>query len=253
MFRWLRLRRRKKILREPFPDAWRSVLRRNVRQFDQLDHPLQQRMEKSVRVIVDEKKWEGLDGLLIDDEIRVTIAGHASLMLLGVTNYYFDGVRTVLVFPKPFRRKTRDGWVVDEDNHLAGEAWQGGPIVLSWHDVLGGASRPGDGQNLVIHEFAHHLDGIDGEMGGSLMFADRTASQQWREVMQREFGSLQKAVRRGRRTLLDAYGATHQAEFFAVASEMFFERPQPLRDRHRELFDLLVEYYRLDPIHWRLI
>ncbi len=252
MLAWIRNRRRRKILRSPWPDGWDELLQQNVRQYARLNAPLRQRLRKCVSVIVAEKKWEALDGLQVTDEIRVTIAGLASLMLLGVDEYYFDGVRTILVYPKPFRRKTRNGWVVDEDQHLSGEAWQGGPIVLSWHDVVYGARHPQDGQNLVVHEFAHHLDSIDGEMGGSLMFSDNATNQLWRQVMQREFTALQLAVRRGHHTLLDEYGATNEAEFFAVASETFFERPERLRSRHRELFDLLVKYYRLDPIQWQL-
>ena len=141
--------------------------------------------------------------------------------------------------------------MVDEQHQtLAGEAWQGGPIVLSWGDVISGSWHARDGFNVVIHEFAHHLDGLDGEMGGTPPFGNTDDDKKWAVVMRREFAALQHATERGLPTLLDYYGATNEAEFFAVASECFIELPQELRRQHGELFELMCRLYKFDPSQW---
>ena len=132
---------------------------------------------------------------------------------------------------------------------LAGQAWQFGPILLSWREVLQNNGRL-DGNNVVIHEFAHHLDGLDGEMGGSIPFADHSKLDRWHKVSEREYRSLVAAANEDRPTLLNHYGAMNRAEFFAVASECFFELPSQLRQRHPELYDLLCEFYQTDPTQW---
>lgn len=205
-------------------------------------------LQSKIKLIVAEKDWEGCDGLKVTDEMRVTIAAQAGLMLLGVPNFYFDNVNTILIFPKAFTRQIPDG---HGESHRAGEAWQGGPIVLSWRDTLQGGRNEDDGRNLVVHEFAHALDGLDGEMGGNVMFDDSETSDRWFSVVEREFNVLCAAKANGVRTLLDHYGATNKAEFFAVSSETFFEQPRRLREDHGELFDLLMKYYKLDPRNWQ--
>ena len=186
----------------------------------------------------------------MSDEIKVTIAGTAALLLLGVDGFFFDRLNTIIVFPHPIRRESQDGLIVGRESHHAGEAWQGGQVVLSWQDVVSDSRNPSDGHNLVIHEFAHCLDGLDGEMGGSLNFEDSATIERWQQVCASEFEALSVAAQRGQTTVLDYYGATNMAEFFAVSSETFFEKPRQLKQEHSELFDLLVEYYRVDPIAW---
>ena len=205
-------------------------------------------LRSKIKLIVAEKDWEGCEGLEVTDEMRVTIAAQAGLMLLGVPGFYFDNVNTILVFPKAFTRQTPNGF---GESHRAGEAWQGGPIVLSWRDTLQGGRNEDDGRNLVIHEFAHALDGLDGEMGGNLMFDDPETSDRWFSVVESEFNVLCAARDNATRTLLDHYGATNKAEFFAVSSETFFEQPRRLCAEHGELFDLLMKYYKLDPRNWQ--
>lgn len=250
MFGWFKKRRRRKILEQPWSDDWSLHFNRNVRLSWNLDDGQIKRLKDRTKVFVAEKHWEGCDGLKLTEEIKVTIAGQACLMLLGVEDYYFDNVRTILVYPQIFRRSTTDGISSDVVQHRSGEAWQGGPIVLSWQDALRGGRNHDDGQNVVIHEFAHALDGLDGEMGGNVMFDDESASADWERVVDREFASLVLAKERGYRTLLDHYGATNRAEFFAVSSETFFELPRELLREHTELYRLLEKYYKVDPTQW---
>lgn len=250
MFGWLKNRRRKKLLAQPWPEPWSLHLNRNVRLTWELSESEMSALQKRIRVFVAEKNWEGCEGLEVTDEMRVTIAAQASLMLLGVENFYFDNVKSVLIFPRAFSRETNDNGV-HGTQHRAGEAWQGGPIILSWRDTLSGGRNEDDGKNLVFHEFAHALDGLDGEMGGEIVFDDAADAAQWKSTIQSEYDTLVAAAQRGTRTLLDHYGATNHAEFFAVSSETFFEQPRKLAGEHEELYRLLKVFYKVDPTRWQ--
>jgi len=250
LLNWFKNRRRKRIARTPWPSSWDSILANNVGHVKRLSLIEENKLKKIVKIMVSEKNWEAHDGLTMSNEIKVTIAGTAALLLLGVDDFYFDRVNTVIVFPHPIRRESQSGLIIGRESRHAGEAWQGGQVVLSWQDVRRDSRNPDDGRNLIIHEFAHCLDGLDGEMGGSLTFDDPATTLRWKHVCNSEFEALSAAAQRGQSTLLDYYGATNQAEFFAVCSETFFERPRQFKLRHSELFDLLVEYYHIDPVKW---
>jgi len=239
-----------------------EVLRKNFRQyrvFEQLNKSghiesgILEKLQSVTKVIVAEKSWEGIDGLEITPEVTITIAAQAGVMLLGVDGYYFDNVNTVLVSPNTLQRQFRDGLIVHEDQHFSGMAYRDGKVLLSWHDVIRGGRSSDDAQNVVIHEFAHCLDNIDGNMAGDVIFPSRQSSERWLETVDREFEQLRNDKESGRRNLLDDYGATNKAEFFAVSAETFFERPEKLKKSHAALFSLLVEYFRLDPIDWRIV
>ena len=251
MFHWFKHRRRQRLLRAPWPSPWSSILTNNVTIFNSLSAEEKNKLQCATRIIISEKHWEAHEGLTMSDEIKVTIAGTAALLLLGVDGFYFDRVHTVIVFPHPVRRTTREGPIVGRESHHSGEAWQSGQVVLSWKDVVHDSRRPSNGRNVVIHEFAHCLDGLDGEMGGSLMFADPATTARWQQVCASEFAALRAARQRGQETVIDKYGTISLAEFFAVCSEAFFERPRELKQGHAELFELLVEYYCIDPRKWR--
>lgn len=252
MFGWLQKRRRSKVLARPFPQTWRDILEQRVRHYSQLSEPMRRRIEDCVALMVEERTFEGVGGLTLNDDVRVTIAGQAALLLLGVEGYYFDRVPTILVYPESYVRPggPTGGMVVDEEQEYAGEAWAGGPIVLSWRDVVRGGQHLGDGSNVVLHEFAHHLDGLDGEMGGSPPMPNRQMSDRWAKVIDSEYIRLVQAVRRGEPTLLDDYGATNKAEFFAVSTETFFEMPRDLQIEHPDWYEVLSDFYRLDTAQW---
>lgn len=251
MFGWFRRRRRRKILSQPWPQDWDLHLNRNVRLTWNLSDDENMRLRNRIRIFLAEKHWEGCEGLEVTEEMKVTVAAQACLMLLGVEGFYFENVRSILLFPQAFSRSTTDGLSQNQKQFRAGEAWQDGPVVLSWRDSLQGGRNEDDGKNVVIHEFAHALDGIDGEMGGNVVFDDRATAADWTRVVEREFADLVEAKERGRRTLLDHYGATNLAEFFAVSSETFFELPDELHREHNALFDLLEKYYRVNPTSWQ--
>jgi len=250
MFNWFKNSRRKKTLAAPWPEPWSLHLNRNVRLSWNLAEHEMERLQRVVKIFVAEKNWEGCEGINVTEEMKVTVAAQAALMLLGVADFYFDNVKSILMFPKAFVRQVTDG-AISKDSHRAGEAWQGGPIILSWRDTLSGGRNEHDGRNLVIHEFAHALDGLDGEMGGDLMFDDEATSARWKRVLDNEFAELERCKQQRISTLLDHYGATNKAEFFAVSSETFFEQPRMLQQQHPQLFELLSVYYRVDPRKWQ--
>ena len=251
MFGWFKKRRRKKLLAQPWPEEWSLHLNRNVRLTWEMTEAETAALQSRVKIFVAEKRWEGCEGLVVTEEMKVTIAAQACLMLLGVENFYFDNLKSILVFPKAFQRETNHGGVSGQAHH-AGEAWLGGPVILSWRDTLSGGRNEDDGRNLVFHEFAHVLDGLDGEMGGEVVFEDQetcsTVDAGCRAGIRR---TLCEAKDQGQQTLLDHYGATNKAEFFAVSSETFFEQPRMLKQEHEELFALMQKYYRVDPIKWQ--
>jgi MtfA peptidase len=203
------------------------------------------RYEIAVAKMSARRNWEGCEGLKVIAEMRLLVSAHAAFMLLGTQDYFFDSVNTILLFPGVVKRKRHD---MPSGN--IGEAWANGGIVLSWPDVRS-IGRYESGHNVVIHEFAHHLDGLDGEMGGSIPFNNRTDQARWDEVSAQELQQLTDDIRMGHPTLLDAYGATNRAEFFAVASECFFELPHAMKQEHAELFDLLTRFYHVNPCDWQ--
>ncbi len=210
-----------------------------------------QRLGGIVRVLLNEKRFEGCGGLEITDEIRLTIASQAAILVLGLEGEFYPDLRSILVYPDEYRVMTEEdgpaGMVIESDEVRLGETWSEGSLVLSWDDVLRGAAGEDDGRNVVFHEFAHQLDGQSGDMDGAPALDSPAGYRDWARVLGREYEALARAVRRGGEPLLDPYGSTHPAEFFAVATELFFERPVETRREYPELYQQLVLFYRQDP------
>jgi hypothetical protein len=254
-FNWFKQRRRRTLLAEPFPDQWLDVLARNVRQYACLSDEQQSRLRDRLRVFVAEREWVGCGGMTIDDGVRVTVAAQACLLLLGLEDdWCFDNLRSILVYPEVMAlppEMQEHQLIVEEDGMpIAGQAWYGGPVILSWQDALSGGRHPHDGYNVVLHEFAHQLDALDGEMGGTPPLTTPHLRQTWHDTFEAEYQAVCRMVDRGRPMVLDEYAAASRAELFAVATEHFFEQPHAVRRHHPRLYDLLTEFYRLDPRDW---
>lgn len=250
MFFSSKQRRRQQLLAEPFPEKWLAYLRRNVRQYALLPPAQQAALRDRLRIFIAEKEWVGCGGLTVDDEMRVTIAAQACMLLLGIEHeYYYDRIRTVLVYPDAYLHPAgrRGGGWENEEREIAGEYWHRGPVIVSWKNARDGMEDRG---NLVFHEFAHHLDDIDGEMDGAPPLEGKDQTQRWERVVGDEYRRLVRSSALGEATLLNQYGATSLAEFFAVATECFFERPVALEERHPELYGVLKDFYRQDPARW---
>jgi Mlc titration factor MtfA (ptsG expression regulator) len=252
IFDWYKRHRRERLLSMPLSAEWRSIVARNVPYVSLLPPPDRRELEGHLQVLLAEKKFTGCAGLEVTDEIRVTIAAQAALLLLHRDTDYFPLMRTILVYPGPFMVKhsieQEDGTVMEEEVEQAGESWQGGPVVLSWRDVLDSAADPHDGYNVVLHEFAHQLDDESGGGEGAPDLGSASRYRAWAHAFSREYELLQEAVLAGDMLLLDEYGAESPAEFFAVATECFFECPCALRDGHPALYAQMSEYYCQDPV-----
>jgi len=254
LLHWLRSRRRKKLLREPFPPGWDAILRRNVPHFAVLDRDEQRRLRDLIRVFIAEKDWEGCGGLALDDEIRVTIAAHACLLVLDLPDELYRNVQSILVYPSTVVTPPRSIGSFEVPRApqrgpmpILGEAQQRGPVILVWDAVKRAGRHPEKGHNVVFHEFAHKLDMLDGAADGTPPLHDGAEYRRWVEVCSREYLALRERSQQGRHDLLDAYGATNEAEFFAVATELFFDRPKALRSHHPDLYEVLERFYRQDP------
>lgn len=222
-----------------------AVLHRNVWQYRWLPDDARERVQTVTARMLAERVWEGGSGLAVTDEMRLTVAGAAALLTLGydeVTAY--ERLPSIILYRGAYDASTPGG-----GEGRLGEAWHRGPIVLSWPDVLRTARRSGCGTNLVLHEFAHHVDGLDGEMDGRPAL-DGEDSRRWTMVANQEYDRLVARANRQEVTLLDQYGASNHAEFFAVSTECFYERPHDLKAEHSELYCLLATFYRQDPTEW---
>ena len=246
--------KRARLRRRPFPEAWREILKRRVPYFRLLPADLQLQLKKHIQVFLAEKPFIGCDGLDVTDEMRVTIAAQACLLILNRRTDYFANLRQILVYPGAFivNRVQSDGAGVlrDERQVLSGESWSQGQIVLSWDDVVDGASVVDDGRNVVIHEFAHQLDQHNGHANGAPLLIGRGRYARWARVLGEEFAALQRRASQGLPSLFSYYGATNPAEFFAVASEVFFEQAGRMHVEHPEMYRELRRLYRVDPLSW---
>jgi len=250
MFDFFKNRRREALRQQPLSPEERALLDRNIPYLVQLDARDRAELEGLVRIFLAEKSFEGCGGLSLTDEIKLTIAGQACLLLLHRETDIYPNVDSILVYPSAYRVPTEhhDGLVVvQEDQTRLGESWQRGLVVLAWDHVLSGAAQPRDGQNVVLHEFAHQLDSEDGVMDGTPVLGARARYTSWAHVLGDEFEELSQRLHAGRRSDIDPYGATNPAEFFAVLTEMFFEKPHALKRRHAELYAELAEFYKQDP------
>jgi MtfA peptidase len=252
IFRFSKERRRERLRARPVPPAWHSILARNVPIFRKLPPEDQIELLGHVQVFLAEKNFEGCGGLELTDEIRVTIAAQACLLLLHRKTDYYPQLTSILVYPS--------GYTVPGERYLGGHVWEEGgedllghterhmrSLVLAWDAAKKGGANPSDGQNLVLHEFAHQLDFEDYGTDGAPALATRKEYLAWARVMKKEFEALRAAAEAGHATVLDIYGATNPAEFFAIVTEAFFERPRALRERHPELYAALGQFFRQDP------
>jgi Mlc titration factor MtfA (ptsG expression regulator) len=255
IFGLLKQRRRQRLRATPFPDDWLATIKRNVAFFHRLSARDQVELLGQIQVFLAEKRFEGCDGLEITDEVRVTIAAQACLLLLHRKADYFPRLLTILVYPSTY--------VAEERRHIHGHVWQEGKmarlgetgrslgaLVLAWDAVKSGAAHPSDGKNVVLHEFAHQLDYENHADDGAPALETRDQQLSWQEVMRTEFASLRAADETGIPTLLDTYGASDPAEFFAVSVEAFFERPCALHARHPKLYTELGKYFQQDPVEY---
>jgi len=234
----------------PVPDAWPGIVERNVSLARGLSSEERERLLRLVQIFLADKHFEGSGGLTLTEEMKVTIAAEACLLLLHLEGPCYPTLRTVLVYPHGFVPKSAGsrgtGQVVPPPVRLMGESWGDGVVVISWDDAVRGARNPDDGENVVLHEFAHQLDAEDGITDGTPILPPG-ALRTWGGVLSEEYERLHRDIAEDRKSTLDEYGATNKAEFFAVATETFFEKPVQLEREHPELYGQLRQFYHQDP------
>jgi Mlc titration factor MtfA (ptsG expression regulator) len=243
--------RRKRLSKREFPAEWLDILNRNLGYYGRLPEADRDELQRHILVFIAEKRFEGCSGLEITDEIRVTIAAQACILLLHRQTDYYPGLYSILIYPEAYvvqeAKHIGGGLFVEGPGIRLGESWRRGSVVLSWDSVQKGAADIHDGQNVVFHEFAHQLDSSGGKGDSSEVIRSRSKYIAWARALGADFEKLRRDVSRNRQTLLNRYGASNPAEFFAVATESFFERPRELRKLHPELYNELRDFYQQDP------
>lgn len=242
---------------QPFPRQWQDWLREHVWQYPHLRRDRQHHLEQVVALMHSRRRWSGGNEFEVTDEMKVAIAGQAGLMTLGLDEpYCFDHVPDIIVYEKPFyvTNEQASTWSTDPifgtaiNSPRLGEAWHRGPIILAWESIRQPYSDV-DGYRIsvVVHEFTHHLDGLDGDVSGTPPLESDEQLEEWYRVTEADYLQLAGHARREEETLLSHYGASNRAEFFAVATECFFDQPHELRDQHAHLYGVLAKYFRQSP------
>lgn len=237
----------------PLKAEYIAILQRNVSLYARLPEQLVNALHGHINYFLDDKKFVGCNGQTISDEVRLTIAGNACLLVLKKTAPIFSGFKSILVYPEPYRAKqtSYDGLVkVSSHSARSGESWHRGPIVLAWSDVLYGSRNEFDAHNVVLHEFAHKLDEENHLMDGLPILREAADYASWSKTLNREYGEFLKRVEQHKNSVIDNYGATSAVEFFAVITESFFEKPQQMQSKLPELYEQLAHYFDLDPVKW---
>ncbi|MBD2099789.1 zinc-dependent peptidase [Leptolyngbya sp. FACHB-261] len=247
-------RRRNRLRRRSFSPVWAAIIEQNLAIYARLSVADQRRLQGHVQVFLAEKQFIGCAGLQVTEEMRLVIAAVACLLLLNERGNYFPRLRSVLVYPTAYfvNETAALGNYVVEERRVArlGESWTNDQLVLSWQQVKQDMGNWRDGHNVVLHEFAHQLDQEDGKAEGVPILRRDSDYSVWAQVMAAGYEQLCRDVERGATTVMDSYGATNPAEFFAVATETFFEKPQALLKKHPAIYEQLQRYYQLDPMQW---
>jgi len=243
--------RRNRFANQQFPGQWLTIIERNVPFYKRLPPMDKKELRRHILIFIGEKRFEGCGGLEITEEIKVTIAAQACILLLHRRTDYYPGLSSILVYPQAYvARKTEHlagGIVAEGPDIRLGESWHRGSVVLSWDDVRRSAADVHDGHNVVFHEFAHQLDSSGAKRDSTPVLRSPSTYIAWARILQKDYEKLRRAVSSNSVTLLNKYGATNPAEFFAVATECFFEKPKELQELHPDLYNELKRFYQQDP------
>lgn len=249
-----RQHKRRVVLSTPFPPEWSATLKDNLPPYQKISPQLQQQLNDFIRIFISEKSFEGCGGLTLTDEIKVTIAAQACMLLLNRKCDCYPKLYSILVYPSTYVAGThnRIGLQQTDLSVRLGESWNHGAVVLAWDSVKKGAMNFRDGHNVTMHEFAHQLDQEDGRGDGAPILEMRSAYSAWSQVFSKEYELLRHKTMKGKKSVMDEYGATNPSEFFAVATETFFEKPAQLQKKHPELYHELQGFYKVDPVEWNV-
>jgi Mlc titration factor MtfA (ptsG expression regulator) len=237
-----------------FQEHWKEVLDADVPLYSRLPEDLKSRLHERIARFIASTRFEGCNGLELTEEMLVTVAAQACMLVLNREGDPYPGLTTVYLYPTTFSsvvsRQDETGVVTEGMVHRLGESWSTGTVVLAWDSVNHGARDPNDARNVTFHEFAHQLDHESGDTDGAPVLPCRESYRSWARVFGEHYAEVRERIEEGKRTLLDPYGATEPAEFFAVATETFFEKPRQLYKKHPELYAEMAGFYGMDPKEW---
>jgi Mlc titration factor MtfA (ptsG expression regulator) len=246
--------RHNRVKRRPFPPLWSAIIENHLPIYLQLSPDERRRLQGHIQVFLAQKQFIGCGGLQVTPEMKVTIAAVACLLLLNERGKYFPKLRTILIYPRTYfvnQTVATGNYVVEEKREARlGESWTQDQLILSWEQVEKDTGNWQDGHNVVLHEFAHQLDQEDGNANGVPILQRNSEYTVWAQVMTAEYQQLCHDIPRNVKTVMDGYGTINPAEFFAVATETFYEKPRQLRQQHPALYEQLQHYYQLDPVQW---
>jgi MtfA peptidase len=245
---------RKQIQNQALSLSQLAILEKNFPIYNQLPITYKKRLQQHINVFLAEKQFIGCGGLKINNAIATTIAAQACLLILNQKETYYPKLSSILVYPSAYIvRATNpigDYFVEERQEIRLGESWYKDRIVLSWEQIEYDINNWQDGHNVILHEFAHQLDGEDGNVNGVPLLDRQSDYISWARIFEREYKKLQSDLELGLKTVINEYGATNPAEFFAVVTETFFEKPKQMKQKHPELYEELKRYYKLEPIDW---
>lgn len=242
-----RTARRSKLLQTKLSPEARVELGKDFLLYTKLPDDLRDELDGLIHVFIEEKSFEACGGLeAVTLHMQRVIAAQACLLLLRTPHQYYGSLRSILLYPDAYRAPGENG---AEDVRL-GESWNSGTVILSWSNVLAGGRNPDDGHDVSLHEFSHQLDQDYGSADGLPDLGSSTCYKAWADAFLPAFSTLQKRTHQGKKTVLDSYGAQDPAEFFAVATETFYEKPEKLKKHYPELYSQLSAYYGVDPVTW---
>ena len=240
MFGLFRALRRRRLRKQPFPEGWLQPLDAHVPFFASMNGEPRERFLEQLKLFAWEKDFVGAGGFEITDEVRVVVSAAAVRLTVHLDVSYYDRLTEIVVYPEAFRKPGDEEWVL-------GEAHDWGTVVLAWQSVLLGLANQADGHDTASHEFAHVLDRAGGAFDGTPELRAHAHYRPWAQVMTKNYLALRRRGRRARK-VLRRYGATNEAEFFAVATEAFFEKPEQMAKHTPDLYAELARFYGTDPV-----
>jgi MtfA peptidase len=243
--------RRAFIKRKKLPENWLKVLNNDVPYYKILPELMKQELHKCILVLMSEKIFEGCGGFTVTDREKVIISAYAGLLITGEPSGFYPSLRTILVYPDhyvaPVHEEDESGVMTEGVEPRSGESWDLGTIVLSWNDIQNDLAHSFSGKNLIIHEFSHQLDDQYGLTAGIDLNGRVHTKNEWNDILSRHYLELKQDIEKGIKSLIDSYGATSPAEFFAVVTECFFENGYRLRNKYPQLYKALKSFYNIDP------
>ena len=242
----------KRLFNQPLPQNIISIIEKKLPPYRNMNANFKAHLQGNIQIFLYDKIFEGCGGLKITKEIKITIACQACLLLLNRKTKCYPKLKTILVYPTAYKdnQKRILGTSEVDSSVRLGESWKSGEVVLSWDSVRAGISNYQDGHNVTFHEFAHQLDQESGDANGAPILESKSAYSTWAKVFTKEFYKLIQTSQKGKKSVIYEYGTTNPAEFFAVASEAFFEKPRQLKNKHSALYNELCSYYKVSPIDW---